>query len=277
MKFKLYRNLGALNSPPVFDAIEQGIKVLGHEIVQEDEDISVIWSVLWNGRMAGNREIYHNAKKLGRSVIIIEVGNLNRGVTWRICHQHINRLGNFGNNEDLDPQRPQKLGFSLSRPSLHRRDEILIACQHSKSLQWEGMPPVTQWVQNTIRQVRQFSRRRIVVRPHPRSPITEKFNDAVIEIPKKISGTYDDFNISYNFHCVINYNSGPCIQAAISGTPIICDSSSLAFPVSEKWENLETPQLPDREEWFLRLCHTEWTVNEIAQGIPLLRILKTMS
>jgi hypothetical protein len=53
---------------------------------------------------------------------------------------------------------------------------------------------------------------------------------------------------------------------------MICDQSSLAFPMSEKWENLENPQLPDREEWFLKLCHTEWTVDEIIQGIPLKRL-----
>lgn len=277
MKFKLYRNLGALNSPPVFDAFEQGIKSLGHEVVQENEDISVIWSVLWHGRMSGNQQIYHSAKKLGREIIIIEVGNLKRGTTWRICHRHINGLGNFGNFEDLDSQRPQKMGIFLNPVNLRPRDEILIACQHSKSLQWEGMPTMAQWIRDTIARIRQYSQRRIVIRPHPRSPITEKFNEAVIEIPRKIEGTYDDFNISYNFHCVINHNSGPCVQAAISGTPIICDPSSLAFPVSEKWENLENPQLPDREEWLVKLAHTEWTVDEIRQGIPQLRILKTLS
>jgi hypothetical protein len=62
------------------------------------------------------------------------------------------------------------------------------------------------------------------------------------------------------------------VQAAINGIPIICDSSSLAFPVSEIWQNLENPQLPNRDEWFLQLCHTEWTVEEITQGIPLARL-----
>jgi hypothetical protein len=73
---------------------------------------------------------------------------------------------------------------------------------------------------------------------------------------------------------VINHNSGPCVQAAIKGTPVICDKSSLAYPMSEKWENLENPLLPDREEWFLKLTHTEWTVEEIAQGIPIKRLEK---
>ena len=64
------------------------------------------------------------------------------------------------------------------------------------------------------------------------------------------------------------------VQAAINGIPVICDSSSLAHTVSEKWQNLETPQLPDRDEWFLKLCHSEWTVEEIGQGTPIIRLQK---
>jgi hypothetical protein len=64
------------------------------------------------------------------------------------------------------------------------------------------------------------------------------------------------------------------VQAAVNGIPVICNSSSLAYPVGEKWENLENPQLPDRDEWFLKLCHSEWTVEEISQGIPILRLQK---
>jgi hypothetical protein len=72
---------------------------------------------------------------------------------------------------------------------------------------------------------------------------------------------------------VVNHNSGPAVQAAIHGTPIICDSSSLAGEITGKFEDIETVELPDREDWFLQLCHTEWTVNEIAQGIPMKRLI----
>jgi hypothetical protein len=43
--------------------------------------------------------------------------------------------------------------------------------------------------------------------------------------------------------------------------------------LSSKLENIETPILPDRTEWFLKLTHTEWTVEEISQGIPLQRLM----
>jgi len=272
MKFKLYREYGALNSPPVFNAFETGVKILGHEIVTENEDVAVIWSVLWHGRMAGNQQIYEKCVKENKPVVIIEVGNLKRGHTWRISETHINGLGIFGNIENLDPLRPQKLGISLLPEKLKRRSEILIATQHSRSLQWYGQPSMEQWIRDTIVKVKRYSSRRIVVRPHPRSQIREKFADAIIELPKKLPDSYDNFDINYDYHCVINYNAGPAVQSAINGTPTICDLSSLAFPVSEKWENLENPQLPNRDEWFLKLTHTEWTVEEISQGIPLARL-----
>ena len=277
MKFKLYRSFGALNSVPVFNAFEQGLITLGHQIVDSDEDIPVIWSVLWNGRMINNQQVYNKCIKEGKPIIIIEVGNLKRGITWRVSFQHVNSHGIFANTLNLDQDRPNKLGVGL-RPVKHsRRDEILIACQHPKSLQWEGQPAMPQWIRNTIRQIRQYSKRRIVVRPHPRALLAENFVDAFIEVPKKLINTYDDFDINYNYHCVINHNAGPAVQAVMHGTPTICDSSSLAYPVSEKWENLENPQIPDREEWFLKLCHTEWTVEEMAQGIPQQRLIAHLS
>jgi hypothetical protein len=272
MKFKLYKNFGALNSVPVFNAFAAGVRACGHEIVEDNEDVAVIWSVLWNGRMAGNQQIYNTCVKQNKPIGVIEVGNLKRGQTWRISEAHINGLGIFGNIENLDPLRPQKLGVGLHPEKIKRRSEILIATQHSRSLQWQGQPSMEQWIRDTIVNIKRHSGRRIVVRPHPRSQIREKFADAVIEIPKKLANSYDDYDINYDYHCVINHNAGPSVQAVINGTPTICDSSSLAFPVSEKWENLENPQLPDREEWFLKLCHTEWTVDEISQGIPLKRL-----
>ena len=267
MNFRLYREYGALNSRPVFDAFEQGIKSLGHDI--SNDGIPVIWSVLWNGRMAQNQKIY---EKNHKNIIIIEVGNLKRNVTWRISLGHINRLGQFANETDLDLDRSKKLGVFLKEKVKNRRSEILIATQHQKSLQWEGMPAMDQWVKQTIENIKTYTDRKIVIRSHPRSPLRLNLPRVGIEIPKQIPGTYDDFDIDYNFHCVVNHNSGPALQAAINGLPCICDSTSLAYPVSSKFQEIEEISLPDREEWFLKLCHTEWTVEEIAQGIPLKRL-----
>lgn len=272
MKFRLHREHGALNSPPIFDAIERGLKRIGHTTVSSGEDVAVIWSALWHGRMQANQKIYESRKKSGLPTMFVEIGNLKRGQTWRISIDHVNGLGQFGNKSDLDSTRPNKLGIQLAEFQEKRKPEVLIACQHSKSLQWQGLPSIEQWALETAQLVRKYTDRPIIVRPHPRCLFKINVKKINLEIPKKIVNTYDDFNIDYGYHCVINHNSGPAVHAGIAGVPLICDHTSLAAPLSMTMDKIESPYMPDRHQWFLELCHTEWTVAEIEQGIPFLRL-----
>jgi hypothetical protein len=277
MRFRLYREYGALNSGPLFDAFSSGLRKLGHTETSTNEDVSVIWSVLWRGRMKPNEKIYQTAVKNNKPVIIIEVGNLKRGQTWRVSLGNVNFRGEFGNDVDLDLDRSKKLGVNLQNFTGNRRSEILLCGQLSDSLQWQNMPTMESWVANNVAAIREYTDRKIVFRPHPRQAIRSNFAGMSVEIPKKIPNSYDDYAINYNYHCVINHNSGPTVQAAIAGTPVVCDSSGLAWPVSSTIQNIEAPVLPDREDWFLKLCHTEWTVDEIQKGLPLARLLPKIS
>jgi hypothetical protein len=273
--YKIYRENGALNSPPIFDAIESGLSYLGYKAVDSNEDLPIIWSVLWQGRMEKNQQIYFNSRHRNKPVLIVEIGNLKRNITWRISLNNVNNYGIFANDKELDIDRPNKLGLSLKEYQLNRRSDILLTTQHEKSLQWQGMPPVGTWVTQTIEEIKKYSNRRIVVRPHPRwnsFSRTGKFKNIEFQLPKRLQGTYDDFDIDYGYHCVINHNSGPAIQASIKGIPVICHNSSLAHPVSNLLSEIETLRYVDREDWFLKLCHTEWTRDEISAGVPLIRL-----
>lgn len=277
MKFKLYREYGSLNSKPVFDAFEKGLQNLGYSTTAKDNGVPVIWSVLWHGRMAKNQAVFRQAMQEGKHVLILEVGNLVRGTTWRLSLNNINGEGIFGNNLDLDEHRPQHLNVSLNPIKKNRQQHILIACQHQRSHQWQNNPSMQQWVINQITEIRKYSNRPIVIRPHPRSKFTDsfkKFSNITLDMPKPVPNTYDSFNINYNCHCVVNFNSGPAVQSAIHGTPVICDRSNLAFPVSDKIEHIHEPVLPDRTDWFIKLCHTEWTLSELSSGEPLKRLLQ---
>jgi hypothetical protein len=126
-----------------------------------------------------------------------------------------------------------------------------------------------------VKQIRSYSNRKIIVRPHPRWNRGIRLNflqNVEIQYPQKLSGTYDDFDIDYRYHCVINHNSGPTIQAAISGVPVICHDSSLAYPISNRLIDIEDLQTTERESWFSKICHTEWTIDEISEGSPFLRL-----
>lgn len=277
MKFKLYTEYGSLNSRPVFESLKQGLQLLGHDIVDKNEDIAVIWSVLWNGRMMSNKQIYEQARKEKRPILIAEVGNLIRNHTWRLSLNHVNALGYFGNDDDLSLNRPLKLGLTLKPIKEKRKDHILIACQHQKSLQWEGLPDTESWLIDIINNLKKYTDRPIVVRPHPRSKINfTRLKNIKIENPIKLHNTYDDFDINYDCHVLLNHNSGPSIQALINGVPTVCDRTSLAFPLSTTIENIDNATINNRTDWFIRLCHTEWTVDEIKTGEPLKRILKNI-
>jgi hypothetical protein len=94
----------------------------------------------------------------------------------------------------------------------------------------------------------------------------------IIEQPVKIVNTYDSYNLAFDCHAMVNHNSGPGIQAALAGTRPIVDVSSLAHPVSIQIENIDQPYAVDRDQWLTEICHTEYTVKEIAQGRWLIRL-----
>jgi hypothetical protein len=168
--------------------------------------------------------------------------------------------------------RPRKLGISLAL-NLSRNPAILIAAQHRFSLQLANQNH-EDWVVDQIHELRKVTDRPIVVRPHPRSPLMiETFNPTVtIERPTKVNGTYDSFDMHFDYHAVVNYCSGPGIQAAIAGTRPIVGPYSLAAPVSVFLENLDKPYDIDRDQWLVEICHTEYTVKEIQEGLWIQRL-----
>ena len=52
----------------------------------------------------------------------------------------------------------------------------------------------------------------------------------------------------------------------------IVDMSSLAYPVSVGFADIEQPYTTDRDLWLTQISHTEYTVPELEQGLWLKRI-----
>ena len=274
MRVAYFPNQCALNSIPVMQAMLDSLRIAGHTIEQNsmDADAAIIWSALWSGRMAPNKQVYDHYRAQNKPVIIVDVGALYRGETWKIAVNHINRLGYYGHTENLDMDRPRKLGISLAI-NLSKNPAILIAAQHRFSLQLDNQNHEA-WIMRQVDEIRRVSDRPIVIRPHPRSPLQlDSLADTItIEKPQKITDTYDSFDMHFDYHAVVNYCSGPGIQAAISGTRPIVGADSLAAPVSVSIENIDKPYDQDRDQWLVEICHTEYTLKEIEQGSWIKRI-----
>ena len=278
MQFNLHTRFGALNSGPVFDAFRTGAHALGHTCVDNaDSGIDVIWSVLWNGRMAGNRAIWERNISQSKPTIVLEVGGITRGSTWKVGLNGINRDAFFGDAGN-DSGRSDLLGLKL-KPWRNNGDYILICGQHDKSLQWNNMPRMSNWVLDTISEIQKYTDRPIHFRPHPRCilPYIEKeFKNVYRQTPKQTPGSYDDFDIDYsNVHATISYSSNPGIHSILEGVPAFVGPSSLAYDAANDIDflhDIETPVKPDRQQWLNDYAWTEFTIDEIALGLPLKRL-----
>jgi len=259
----------ALNGKEVIEAFLSGARKHGLIPVENgmDCDYAVIWSVLWNGRLAANQRIYAHYKHHGKPVFVIDVGALKRGETWKIALNNINAEGYYGHLDHLDMDRPQKLGLEL-KTQTENNGAIVIAAQHRQSEQIRGVD-IEQWVVKTFYDLREYTDRPIIIRPHPRCLVNmDRLPiEANVEKPTKVAGTYDSFDLTYNWHALINYNSGPGIQGAIAGCPVVVHETSLAHPISIELKKVETPTHLNRELWFTQIAHTEYTVDEIRTGV----------
>ena len=138
------------------------------------------------------------------------------------------------------------------------------------------MPPLEQYVLETVQRLRQHTDRKIIVRSHPRCilPAQLRLDNVVYEIPKQIDNTYDDFDLNFsNAWAVVSWSSNPGIHAVLNGIPAFVGEQSVAYDVANHdFSTINSPKTPDRQQWLNDYVHTEWTTEEIAQGIPFSRL-----
>jgi hypothetical protein len=265
----------AQNSRPVTAAVLDYLQSSGIQTQENslDSDAALIWSVLWSGRMAANRQIYEHYRAQNKPVIVLEIGALYRGRTWKVAVNNITREGYYGHEQDLDWDRPKKLQISRAI-KIDGDSGVAIAAQHDRSLQVQGLGNMTDWVLDQIQAVRQHTDRAIKVRPHPRCrlDLARLPQSVVIEQPRPVANTYDSFDMRFDYHAVINHNSGPGIQAALAGCRPIVHESSLASPVGIDIADIEKPYDRDLDTWLVQICHTEYTMDELHAGTWLKRI-----
>ena len=279
MIFSLWTNYGALNSKPVFDSFATGLSNLGHTVVYNDNtaDVDVIWSVLFHGRMANNKEVWENSKP----TIVLEVGGIDRGTTWKVGLNGINRTAYFG-DKDNDRNRANSLGLGC-KPWRSNGNFILVCGQHDKSLQWQGMPPMSNWFLNTYDKIRKHTDRPIIFRPHPRCKlehIERGLRHVTRQEPRHVNGTYDSFDMGFNdIHCTISYSSNPGIHSVIEGVPAFVSTHSLAYDVANDIDflhDIEKPLRPDRQQWLNDIAWTEYTLTELQNSVPQKRLLSAI-
>lgn len=126
---------------------------------------------------------------------------------------------------------------------------------------------VTDWLENTLKTLRENTDREIDVREKPYNPtITTDHVGATVKVDQP-TNHQAPINWKDYFASVI-YNSGTAIQSLTHGVPVLCDPMNCpAAPISETdFTKIETPKYEDRVALFSSLAYNMWTMEEMANG-----------
>lgn len=284
MKLEVWTDYGPLNSKPIFDAFIKSLHDAGDNVCLNkscNADVAVIWSVLWRGRMEQYKRIWNYYRSQGKPVIVLEVGGLRRNESFKIAINGINRDADFANQE-FDDKRWHLFKHDL-KPWNPSGEMIVICGQHDASEQWKGLPRMNKWIAKQIIEIRKYTSKPILVRPHPRNNIQfneSDFFNVKVRMPKRDHRTYDDTDFKATLErtwAVINHSSNPAMEAVIRGIPVFVSESSLCYDVGNtEISAINNPAMPNRITWANKLSYTEWFKDEIEQGLPWQRIKKRL-
>lgn len=284
MRLEVWTEYGPLNSKPIFNAFINSLHDAGDQVYLNrsgNADVAVIWSVLWRGRMEQYQRIWKEYRSKGKPVIVIEVGGLRRNQSFKIGINGINRDADFADQTFDDKRWPL---FKHELKPWHPTGDIIVICgQHDASEQWKGLPRMENWIVQQINEIRKYTTRPILVRPHPRNQISfdpKRFTNVKVRMPKRDYRTYDDTDFKKTLErtwAVVNHSSNPAMEAVIRGIPVFVSESSLCHDVGNtNLLDINTPAMPNRLNWAHRLSYTEWFREEIEAGLPWSRIKKRL-
>lgn len=180
-------------------------------------------------------------------------------------YYNLHNYANKNSNSTKWEQVSRTLNLKLN-PWRTAGNHILICLQRDTGWSMKGVDMIP-WAQQTIREIRQYSDRPIVLRPHPKYPIDPSNFLSYKKV--KISSTPHLQQDIVNAHAAVFFNSSSCVAPVLEGVPIFAsDESCVAWPIANKNLNqIETPQLVDREQWLYDLSACHWTDEESRAGL----------
>ena len=87
-----------------------------------------------------------------------------------------------------------------------------------------------------------------------------------------INALYDDFDMSLiMIWATISYSKSWDTLVSLMAFQRLLGTIVLAYDVANDmiFHDIENPTMPDRTQWLNDYAHTEYTLEEISQGIPL--------
>lgn len=155
-----------------------------------------------------------------------------------------------------------------------RGDNIVVCMQRENDCTLRGLD-IKQWTIDVCHELRQYTDRPIVIRPHPSSPTNIPTHE--IDTLNSITVTDAESAIAKHFDsawAVVTFSSLSAIEAICDGIPTFAlDKGSMAWGKAGcNLSDIEAPKIFEREQWLYDLAYAQWTLDEMKEGIPWQRL-----
>ena len=276
--------------PQILDNFCQGVRESGDTAIQHQGmnavscDVALIQGFVHeHGKSAPHLQLRQDAvnlqKKTNRRSLIVD-SNLflyadpnNTKTYLRYSFDGVFPTTGFYFDRDIDSSRWRKISQDLNinlKPWRTQGNHILICLQRHGGWSMGGVSVQT-WLDQTIAQIRQHSRKRpIIVRTHPgdkkiKSILKINHKNVHVSVNERL---IDDLRHAW---ATVVYNSSPSVASLIEGVPaFITDplpQHSQTYGVANTDLGLlENPEMTDRQSWIERVAMCHWNFTELRSG-----------
>lgn len=239
-------------------------------------------------------DAYQYIKKSNKPFVVWEEGPFRQYSQYkRVGWWHYqNSKANFNNAEGNKSRWNlimKETGMQIKKIKSNKRNNILLMGQMNLDsallpLYESGVKSFYEWVMETVSNIRKYSNRNIVIRPHPFDLLWYQENE--IYFTSKFQGVTISKNFSQNqskissggkglmtdleeAYCVVTFNSNSGVESILNGIPTFAlHETSPVFDVSmhdiSKIENLVNDV--DIETWGSKIALSVWNSEEIKRG-----------
>jgi|TARA_B110000305_G_C19406186_1_gene622885 hypothetical protein len=177
-------------------------------------------------------------------------------------------------DKDIDPNRWQiiKNNLGLEIKSYDNRGEHILLCLQRNGGWSMGGQDVIQFAHKTIRQIKQITSRKIILRPHPGDRKTMvRLQNEIKYANVQLSSNPDIRTDLANSWATVVFNSSPGVASLINGVPVFQMDARPNYSMYGEVANtditaLENPTLYDRQDWLESIAMCHWSFDELKDG-----------
>jgi len=212
--------------------------------------------VIWN-RYSDKELTADLWERQGGTVLVAENGYIGRDAAGHQLYA-ISVHGHNGSGTWPAGDGARWAGLGVELQAWREGGEHILMCPN-RHFGMKGLAMPVDWGARTLKALRALTKRTIRVRPHPDGNPPER------SLAEDLA----------NCHAMVIWASSAGVHALVAGVPVFCTSPwwILKAAASDRLQDIEQPMRGERQAAFERLAYAQWTVEEIALGVPFAHLL----